>query len=327
MMPPETTLTTATEALMQAKRLAVRAMDAALPDRQDGETDGAYFRRLLGESQRAREAVQTHETWKRRHLNGLRPQDLDQRLLMVLGEILRSAFLRADYYDTGLPADDLRQATEELQQRGYGELCPISGSDWKYALLRQVLCQQATDRIIIDEAHAGFYLSELKNQLTWGDAEAFFRFQTFTRLVYQEMDALEQQSQDAIQRQLETKVLEALKPLSRYVSSEWSRHYDELLQALLRVDGLTEKLQKVSPRGFLGGYNQKLVCNLVGLLCNREVYRITPKQADGLIYTNQTHYTYINNYHDVGSTNTVLTDDNIKAMKEIVAKYKEKMAS
>ncbi len=326
-MPQQTTFSPATEALMQAKGLAVRPMDAALPQRQDGETDGAYFQRLLAESQKAREARQLHETWKRRHLNGLRPQDYEHRLLLVLGELLRSGFLCADYYDTGLPAADRQQATEELQQRGYGELCQISGSDWKYALLRQLLCQPGTQRFIINEDNAGFYLTEMYSQLTWGDAEAFFRFLTFLQLVYNDLDLQELQESKSTHDRLCDKVREGLKPLYSAVSDDFCAHYDEMLSAWLTTDWVMRKLPRVTPNGFQGGFNLKLVCNLVGIFCSQNVYQLTAKQADKYIFTNRTHYTYINNYADTKGTGSEMSSAEIKAVKQLIEKYRENAGS
>ena len=155
----------------------------------EGEDEAAYFRRLLASSDKAQEALRTHETWKRRHLNGLRPLDCKQRILIVLDELLRSDFLRHDWFDTGIPREDREQAAAELREQGFEELLGIDGAPWKFALLGQ-LRRPEEKRIVIDERNAGIYISEMREKLSHEAVESFFRFATFTRLAYEEMDRL-----------------------------------------------------------------------------------------------------------------------------------------
>ena len=155
----------------------------------DGEDETDYFRRLLASSEKAKEALRTHETWKRRHLNGLRPLDCKQRILIVLEELLKSDFLRHDWFDTGIPREDREQAAVELREQGFEELLLIDGAEWKFALLSQ-LRRPAEKRIVIDERNAGIYISEMRDKLSNEAVESFFRFVTFTRLSYEEIDRL-----------------------------------------------------------------------------------------------------------------------------------------
>ena len=155
----------------------------------EGEDEAGYFRRLLASSEKAKEALRTHETWKRRHLNGLRPLDCKQRILIVLEELLKSDFLRHDWFDTGIPREDREQAAIELREQGFEELLQIDGAEWKFALLNQ-LRRQDEKRIIIDERNAGIYISEMREKLSNEAVESFFRFATFTRLSYEEIELL-----------------------------------------------------------------------------------------------------------------------------------------
>ncbi len=320
-MLPMTSPSITTQQLMQAKGLATRPMEAPLPERHDGESDGDYFRRLMGESQRAREAVVIHATWKRRHLNGLRKLDYMHRMLVVLGELIDSRFLCADYFDTGLPREDCQHAADELEKMGFGELCQHADADWKFALLRQVVCKSDTDRIVVDEEHAGFYITEMSSQLTWGDAEAFFRFIAFARLVYEDIDSMEEQMSQT-DADLLDKVKAELSELKAYAHTDYLDRYDEMLVSLFTQGNMMQTLRRVAPRSFKGGYNQKLVCNMVGILCHQEVYHLTPKQADTYIYKGATHYTYINNYSDIGSSNSELTRSEITVIKGIIDKFR-----
>ena len=118
-----------------------------------------------------------------------------------------------------------------------------------------------------------------------------------------------------------TGMLTDLQPLREHVVSDLSEGYDELLDGILMIGDLQKKLKLVSPNTFKGGYNQKLTCNLVGLLCGEGVYDVNPKQADTLIYTGKTHYTYINNYANYNSSDSELTREEANAIKELIKKH------
>lgn len=286
----------------------------------ENECEADYFRRLLECSEKAKEAIRTHETWKRRHMNGLRELDCMQRILIVLGELLKSDFLRYDWVDTGFPKEDREQAVKELCEQGFEELLQTDGADWKFALLGQLRNQQES-RIVIEEQNAGFYISEMHDKLSEEAVEAFCRFVTFTRLAYQEIDRLKKENRDRELEECITKMLTDLEPLREHVVSDFSGNYDELLDGILMVGDLQKKLKQVSPNTFKGGYNQKLTCNLVGLLCGQGVYDVNPKQADALIYTGKTHYTYINNFANYASSDSELTREEVKAIKEQIKKH------
>lgn len=290
--------------------------DVPLSPINEGESEAEYFKRLLENSDKAKEAVKTHEKWKRRHLNGLRELDCMQRILIVLEELLKSDFLRYDWFDTGIPKEDQKQAAKELREQGFEELLQIEGAEWKFALLGQ-LRDPEESRIVIEEHKAGFYISEMYDKLSYEAVESFCRFVTFTHLAYQEIDLLKKANRDRELEECLVKMTTDLEPLREHVMSPFVGCYDVMLDEILQVGDLQKKLKQVSPNTFKGGYNQKLTCNLVGLLCGEGVYDVNPKQADGLIYTGKTHYTYINNYA-ASDSNSELTREEIKAIKEII---------
>lgn len=159
--------------------------------RQSGESYADYYQRLLESSHKAEEARKTHETWKRRHWNGLTRGDCEHRILVVLRELLKSDFFRADYFDTGVPQKDCKRAHAELTASGFYELGdPIEGADWKYALFCRVLRKRDEKRIMIDTEAAGLYIDEMYAELDNDAIEAFFRFAMFTKLAYGELDLL-----------------------------------------------------------------------------------------------------------------------------------------
>ena len=116
-------------------------------------------------------------------------------------------------------------------------------------------------------------------------------------------------------------MLTDMEPLCEHVVPDFSENYNELLDGILMVGDLQKKLKLVSPNTFKGGYNQKLTCNLVGLLCGEGVYDVNPKQADVLIYTGKTHYTYINNYANYDSSDSELSREEVRTIKELIKKH------
>lgn len=166
--------------------------------RLKGEPYGDYYARLLDTSHKAEEAKQTHETWKRRHWDGITRDDCEHRILVVLRELLKSDFFRPNYFDTGIPVADIRNAASDLAAMGFNELGDdIDGADWKYALFCRVLRKRGEKRILIDTEAAGLYIDEMYGELTTDAIEAFFRFAMFTRLAYEEIDRMATQQPSA----------------------------------------------------------------------------------------------------------------------------------
>lgn len=291
-----------------------------LPTITEGESEADYYYRLLDRSERAKEAMKIHETWKRRHLNGLRELDCKHRVQIVLGELLTSDFLRYDWFDTGIPKEDRELAAQELREQGFEELLQTEGAEWKFALLGQLRSQEES-RIVIEESKAGFYINEMHDKLSGEAVEAFFRFVTFAQLAYQEIDQLKKDNRDRVLEQCMTKMLSELEPLQEHVVRDFVGDYADMLDEIFQVGDLQKKLKQVSPNTFKGGYNQKLTCNVVGVLCSEGVYDVNPKQADSLIYPGKTHYTYINNFANYDSSDSALSREDIKAIKELIKKH------
>lgn len=291
-----------------------------LPAPLPGESEADYFRRLLQQSIRAKEVYKVHERWKLHHMIGLRRLDYMHRIMVVLGELLRSDFLSSDFIDTGMPKQDRELAVEELKELGFDELLQIEGAEWKFALLKQ-LRNPETSRIEIKDHNAGFYIKEMYDVLTLDDVEAFCRFVTFTRLVYQEMGTMKEQASNSALEEIKNKMHEALRPLAEHVNPDYADRYNQLWDDILQANDLSDKLREKSPHKFEGKYNQKMVCNIVGLLCSVKVYELSAKKADELIYKGISHYKYINNFAARDSTDSVLTPDDIKAIKKLIEKH------
>ena len=281
---------------------------------------GEYYDTILAQQQDTiQQARQDHAIWTKRHGGGVTEEDLTERIGLMLKSLLDTKFLRDDYYE--IPRSKRTKAKEELEQLGLEVDKMDEVQILRYALLRDMV-DLRKGRFEFDNKEAiGNYMYENRNTYSAALYGHYFRFETTLGLIYQDIDQLRKANHD---RELE-KCLKSmqtdLEPLREHVVPDFSEYYDKLLNEILMVGNLQKKLKQVSPNTFKGGYNQKLTCNLVGLLCSEGVYNVNPKQADNLIYTDKTHYTYINYYVNYNTTYTELTREEVKAIKELIKKH------
>ena len=291
---------------------------------RDGESYAEYYERLLAASHKADEARKTHERWKLRHWNGITENDCEHRILFYLRELLRSSFLQEDYFDTGISRRDRQQAHAELDKMGFYEEFDDDvpdGADRKYALFRLVLRVPDEQRQLIAPHAAGLYIDQMhaeRRTLSDDDMEACFRFASFSQLAYEDIDHLRKQHYDQQLVLCIGKMKADIESLREHVVNGYADNYDQMLDEMLQTGEIPKSLKQVSPNGFKGGYNQKLACNLVGLMCSEGVYDVKAKQADNLIYTDKTHYTYINQYADYEGTNSCLKRFEVETIKKII---------
>ena len=281
---------------------------------------GEYYDTILAQQQDTiQQARQDHAVWTKRHGGGVTEEDLTERVGLMLKSLLDTKFLRDDYYE--IPRSKRTKAKEELEQLGLEVDCMSEVQILRYALLRDMV-DLRMGRFEFDNKEAiGNYMYENRDTYSPARYGHYFRFETTLGLIYQDLDQLKKANRDRKLEECMTGMLTDMQPLREHVVSDFSGNYDELLDAILMVGDLQKKLKQVSPNTFKGGYNQKLTCNLVGLLCGEGVYDVNPKQADALIYTGKTHYTYINNYANYDSSDSEMTREEVKAIKELIKKY------
>ena len=280
---------------------------------------GEYYETILAQQQDTiQQARQDHAIWTKRHGGGVTEEDLTERVGLMLKSLLDTKFLRDDYYE--IPRSKRSKAKDELEQLGLEVDCMSEMQILRYALLRDMV-DLRMGRFEFDNKEAiGNYMYENRDTYSPARYGHYFRFETTLGLIYQDLDQLRKTNRDRKLEECLTGMLTDLQPLHEHVVSDFSRDYEELLDAILMVGDLQKKLKQVSPNTFKGGYNQKLTCNLVGLLCSEGFYDVNPKQADALIYTGKTHYTYINNYANYDSSDSELTREEVKAIKELIKK-------
>lgn len=166
--------------------------DSLPPQKEADEDDSAYFNRLCKLWGKVVQVEDTHQRWKAKHLNGVQERDLKRRIFIQLQELLKSGFLRNDYIETGMPDEDCKGALQWLKREGWDVLQQeVDGADWKLALLfRHLLKQRPGHCLLCDAGNVGFYISDMRERLRWEDVEAFFRFDTYMHLVYEDLNKL-----------------------------------------------------------------------------------------------------------------------------------------
>ena len=92
---------------------------------------------------------------------------------------------------------------------------------------------------------------------------------------------------------LKEKILPEIKPLEDIVKEEYRHIYPQIWNQIFENDDIFQSLKKNSPNGFVGGYNQKLVCNIVGMMTDKGYFTETKNRIDEIIYTDKTIYKYL----------------------------------
>ena len=281
---------------------------------------GEYYDTILTQQQDTiQQACQDHAIWTKRHGGGVTEEDLNERVGLMLRSLLETNCLRDDYYE--IPRSKRMKAREELAQLGL-EVDEMTDTQvLRYALLRDMV-NLKMGRFEFDNKEAiGNYMYENRDTYSPVRYGHYYRFETTLGLIYNDLDQLKRDHRDSELENCLTKMYTSIEPLRKFVNKNYVEAYDEMLERILHVGDLQKKLKRVSPNTFKDGYNQKMTCNLVGLMCHEEVYDVNPKQADTLIYTEKTHYTYINNYANYDSSDSELTREEVQAIKEVIKKY------
>lgn len=109
--------------------------------------------------------------------------------------------------------------------------------------------------------------------------------------LWQEYDLLTNAEETA--STLKEKILPEIKPLEAIVKTEYRLTYPQLWNQIFENADIFQSLKKNSPNGFVGGYNQKLVCNIVGMMTDKGYFTETKNRIDEIIYTDKTIYKYL----------------------------------
>lgn len=119
--------------------------------------------------------------------------------------------------------------------------------------------------------------------------------------------------------EVENIVKREIRDLESHVKPSYKEKYQGFWKQVFKDKEIMRKMQVITPNGFTGKHNKKLVCNIVGLLNSHEFYDIRNKQIDNLIYGKQTCYTYINNIKpDDDNRDCEMTKSMMKKLEEFL---------
>ena len=118
---------------------------------------------------------------------------------------------------------------------------------------------------------------------------------------------------------LKAKVMPDIHPLDEYVKEEYTQIYPLLWNRIFEDTDVLHLLKETNPNTFTGGYNQKLVCNIVGMMCDKGFFTKSKNKIDTFIYTDKTIYKYLTELA-VEDTNTscAMTDKVKKVIENII---------
>lgn len=119
---------------------------------------------------------------------------------------------------------------------------------------------------------------------------------------------------------LKEKIIPDIKSLEDHVKEGKQERYQIIWDRIFKEDIIMKLMSEVTPNRFTGGYNQKLVCNIIGLLCQKEYFNISKNKIDDeILYPGKTVYKYIN---EIGvrenSTNCVMTERIKQILENII---------
>lgn len=118
---------------------------------------------------------------------------------------------------------------------------------------------------------------------------------------------------------LKAKVMPDIQPLDEYVKEEYTQIYPLLWNRIFEDTDVLHLLKETNPNTFTGGYNQKLVCNIVGMMCDKGFFTKSKNKIDTYIYTDKTIYKYLTELAVVeNNTSCAMTDKVKKAIENIL---------
>ncbi len=92
---------------------------------------------------------------------------------------------------------------------------------------------------------------------------------------------------------IKEKILPEIKPLEAIVKEEYRLTYPQLWNQIFENADIIQSLKETNPNRFVGGYNQKLVCNIIGIMSDKGYFTKSKKKIDDIIYTDKTVYKYL----------------------------------
>ena len=128
---------------------------------------------------------------------------------------------------------------------------------------------------------------------------------------------------DAASHALRERVMGVAHACDALVADAFKEQYSLLWDDLLSLPGLLPAMAAVTPHGFKGGYNQKLLCNLLGALKERGIFgSATLEMLNDACSPGKRVKTYLCNWRFAeGYSDSVLTRPLEVAVMDVIARH------
>ncbi len=111
---------------------------------------------------------------------------------------------------------------------------------------------------------------------------------------------------------LKAKIMPDIQPLDEHVKEEYVQIYPSIWNRIISNADVLRILKETNPNTFTGEYNQKLVCNIVGMMCDKGYYKKSKNKIDSIIYTDKTIYKYLSELAVEDSNTSCAMTENVK---------------
>lgn len=190
--------------------------------------------------------------------------------------------------------DQRETAREYLKSLGASDDEANSYTD-SYAKLSRFTLRKRDFLFTFDHAGIGKYLASHKKVV---DAQKRTEIKAFEALINELIKAYQQLVPIEEEKSLIDKIKEDLKPVHDHLSRKWDiAKFERFWDRLYENSSIQEELQKVSPEGFDGGYNMKLVIAILTWMTdfqNDPVIKSSKAKLDKMLFGKSTHKTYFN---------------------------------
>lgn len=284
--------------------------------RGDEPLDNVCLFRLMKEKYFDLESARGHyESWVDSMIQKPKAEHYQQFVGRGLESLFRSGFLVPDKFVTDDERARARDVLSKVSVDAEGNV------DKCVLMLRMVRWED--NRFCFDgEEYIGKYIKQNRETLTHKDFRSFFAFMAHCTTIYTEQDNLEiSEMKDRVEECFKSAMSDISQLEKHLAESIEQKSYCKLWQYIIFSKvSLAQKMLRIEPNRFAGGYNKKLVCNIVGMMIDSGVYQLNKNQANDLIYDTNVK-SYISNYADTGTDSCITAEER----KWIVSVIKDNM--
>lgn len=184
--------------------------------------------------------------------------------------------------------------------------------------IRELLAfEELVDNMVPNKERTGQYIFKHRKSLSFEDISSFYVYLYATPIINNEIENLgdPHPSVEVLKEQIMSDII----GLVDYVKDEYKDTYPNMWNQIFEDKDVIQQMKEISPTTFKGGYNQKLVCNIVGMMCDKGLFTKTKNKIDTVIYTEKTIYKYLTELAvETNNTSCAMTDKVKKSIETIL---------